>query len=78
MNYMDHYQKVGDLVTLLGDFPLVEGELTRREKGFFYKNGTVEVSARDKSFQDRKPAEEVIDFVYDYVVEELRKLECRL
>ncbi len=42
------------------------------------KNGTIEVSARDKSFQDRKPAEEAIDFVYNYVVEELNKLNCRL
>ena len=45
MNYMDHYQKIGDLITLLGDFPLPEGELTRQENGFFFGNDTVEVSA---------------------------------
>jgi len=43
MNYMDHYQKIGDLITLLGDFPLPEGDLTRRENGFSYKNDAVEV-----------------------------------
>ena len=42
------------------------------------KNGTVEVSARDKSMQERIPADQAIDFVYNYVVEELKKLDCRL
>jgi len=42
------------------------------------KNGTIEVSKRDKSLQERKPVEEAIDFVYDLVVEELAKLECKL
>ena len=42
------------------------------------KNGTIEISARDKSFQERKPVEEAVDFVYNYVVDELAKLECRL
>jgi len=42
------------------------------------KNGTIEISARDKSMQERKPVEEAVDFVYNYVVEELAKLECRL
>ena len=42
------------------------------------KNGTVEVSARDKSMQERKPVQEAAGFVYDYVVGELEKLNCRL
>ena len=42
------------------------------------KNGTIEISARDKSMQEKKPVAEAIDFVYDYVVSELAKLECRL
>jgi len=42
------------------------------------KNGTIEVSTRDKSMQERKPVEEAVDFVYNYVVDELAKLECRL
>ena len=45
MNYMDHYQKIGDLVTLLGDFPLPEGEVTRQENTLHYINDTVEVTA---------------------------------
>ena len=42
------------------------------------KNGTIEVSTRDKSMQERKPVEEAVEFVYNYVVAELAKLECRL
>jgi len=42
------------------------------------KNGTIEVSARDKSFQERIPAEEAIDFVYNRVVSDLAELDCRL
>ena len=42
------------------------------------KNGTIEISARDKSMQEKKPVAEAVDFVYDYVVDELAKLECRL
>ena len=42
------------------------------------KGGTIEVSTRDKSMQERKPVEEAVDFVYNYVVDELAKLECRL
>ena len=42
------------------------------------KGGTIEVSTRDKSMQERKPVEEAVDFVYNYVVDELGKLECRL
>jgi len=42
------------------------------------KGGTIEVSTRDKSLQERKPVDEAVDFVYNYVVDELSKLECRL
>ncbi len=42
------------------------------------KAGTIEVSTRDKSMQERKPMDEAVDFVYNYVVDELAKLECRL
>jgi hypothetical protein len=41
------------------------------------KGGTIEVSTRDKSMQERKPVEEAVDFVYNYVVDELAKLEHR-
>ncbi|MCI6268944.1 MAG: proline--tRNA ligase [Clostridiales bacterium] len=42
------------------------------------KNGTIEISARDKSMQEKKPVAEAVDFIYDYVVDELAKLECKL
>ena len=42
------------------------------------KNGTIEISARDKSMQEKKPLDEAVEFVYHYVVDELRKLDCRL
>ena len=42
------------------------------------KNGTIEISARDKSMMEKKPVDEAVDFVYDYVVSELAKLNCRL
>ncbi len=42
------------------------------------KNGTIEISARDKSMQEKKPVEEAVEFVYNYVVDELNKLGCRL
>ena len=42
------------------------------------KNGTIEISARDKSMQEKKPVDEAVDFVYNYVVDELAKLDCRL
>jgi len=42
------------------------------------KNGTIEIAARDKSMQEKKPIEEAVDFVYNYVVDELGKLDCRL
>ncbi|MDD5897771.1 MAG: proline--tRNA ligase [Clostridia bacterium] len=42
------------------------------------KNGTIEISTRDKSMQERKPVEEAVEFVYNFVVDELAKLECRL
>ena len=42
------------------------------------KNGTVEISTRDKSMMEKKPAEEVVEFVRNYVVAELEKLNCHL
>ncbi len=42
------------------------------------KNGTIEISARDKCMKEIKPIEEAVDFVYNYVVDELAKLECKL
>lgn len=42
------------------------------------KNGTIEISARDKSMQEKKPVDEAVSFVYDHVVSELAKLDCRL
>jgi len=42
------------------------------------KNGTIEISARDKSMKEIKPIDEAVDFVYDYVTAELEKLNCRL
>ena len=42
------------------------------------KNGTIEFSSRDKSMKEIVPADQAVDFAYDYVVRELEKLECRL
>ena len=42
------------------------------------KNGTIEISARDKSMQEKKAVDEAADFIYQYVVDELNKLDCRL
>ena len=42
------------------------------------KNGTIEISTRDKSLRDNKPVDEAVDFVYNYVVSELAKLDCKL
>ena len=42
------------------------------------KNGTIEISMRDKSLRDNKPVDEAVDFVYDLVVSELGKLDCKL
>ena len=42
------------------------------------KNGTIEISARDKSMMEKKPVEEAVVFVVDYVKAELEKLGCRL
>jgi len=42
------------------------------------KNGTIEIATRDKSVKEVKPVEEAVDFVYNYVVEELKKLDCKL
>lgn len=42
------------------------------------KQGTIEISARDKSMKEIKPVDDVADFVINYVVDELAKLNCRL
>ena len=42
------------------------------------KNGTIEISTRDKSMMEKKPVEEAVEFVRDYVVAELEKLNCHL
>ena len=42
------------------------------------KNGTIEISTRDKSVKEILPADQALDFVYNYVVDALAKLECRL
>ena len=42
------------------------------------KNGTIEISARDKSMSEKKEIAMAVDFVYDYVVSELAKLDCKL
>ncbi len=42
------------------------------------KNGTLEIATRDKSMKELVPEAEAVDFVYDYVIKELEKLECRL
>ena len=42
------------------------------------KNGTIEIASRDKSMKEIKPVDEAVDFVYNYVVDALAALECRL
>ena len=42
------------------------------------KNGTIEVATRDKSMQEKLAPEAAADFIYNYVVDELKKLDCRL
>ena len=42
------------------------------------KNGTLEIASRDKSMKEILPAEKAEDFIYNYVVDALAKLECRL
>ena len=42
------------------------------------KNGTLEITTRDKSMKELVPQADAADFVYNYVVKELEKLECRL
>ena len=42
------------------------------------KNGTIEISSRDKSMKEIKPVDEAVDFIYNYVVDELAKLNCKL
>ena len=40
------------------------------------KNGTIEVSARDKSMQEKIPVAEAADFVEKYVKDQLAALGC--
>ena len=42
------------------------------------KNGTIEVATRDKSMQEKLAPEAAADFIYNYVVDALQKLDCRL
>ena len=42
------------------------------------KSGTIEVATRDKSMQEKLAPEAAADFIYNYVVDELKKLDCRL
>ena len=42
------------------------------------KNGTIEIASRDKSMKEIVPVDQAEDFVYDYVLKALQKLECRL
>ena len=42
------------------------------------KNGTIEVSTRDKSMQERIPVDEAVDFIHRLVVDKLAALECHL
>ncbi|MBQ7865548.1 MAG: proline--tRNA ligase, partial [Clostridia bacterium] len=42
------------------------------------KNGTIEISKRDKSLRENKPVAEAVDFVYDLVTSDLAALNCKL
>lgn len=42
------------------------------------KNGTIEISSRDKSMMEKRPQAEAADFIENYVREELKKLNCHL
>ncbi len=42
------------------------------------KNGTIEISARDKSMQEKVPVDEAVDFIERYVREQLDALKCHL
>ena len=42
------------------------------------KNGTIEISARDKSMQEKVPVEEAASFIVNYVKEQLAAMNCRL
>ncbi|MGN0779806.1 MAG: His/Gly/Thr/Pro-type tRNA ligase C-terminal domain-containing protein, partial [Aristaeellaceae bacterium] len=42
------------------------------------KNGTIEVSTRDKSMQERVPADEAVAFIHRLVVDKLSALDCHL
>ena len=43
MNYMNHYEKIDDLITLLGDFPLPVGQVTREGDTLRYASDVLEV-----------------------------------
>ena len=42
------------------------------------KNGTIEISARDKSMQEKVPVAEAADFIEKYVKDQLAAMNCRL
>ena len=42
------------------------------------KNGTIEISSRDKAMLEKRPQAEAADFIENYVREELKKLNCHL
>ncbi|MDO4867285.1 MAG: proline--tRNA ligase, partial [Clostridia bacterium] len=42
------------------------------------KNGTIEIATRDKSMKEIVPADQAVDFAYNWVVDALAKLECKL
>ena len=42
------------------------------------KNGTIEISSRDKTMNEKKEIAEAVDFIYNTVVSELAKLDCTL
>ena len=42
------------------------------------KNGAIEISTRDKSLAEKKPFEEAVDFIVNYVKDSLAKLDCHL
>lgn len=45
MRYMDHYEQISDLVTLLGDFPLPEGEVVRENDRIRYASDVLAVES---------------------------------
>ena len=42
------------------------------------KNGTIEISSRDKAMLEKRPQAEAADFIENYVREELKKLNCHM